>query len=149
MGLTWRDGVTTLLMAALVAIYVAFLRGTDIWLISSARGTATAVLVIGMFGCTLSATRDLYAGPHPQGGHMYRTITTVDGVFAFAAALVALVTGSTAALAVLVGMTLSLWVLATARHAFTPPRAREPEMPGPARNRDNHEVIHQGDATRP
>ena len=38
MGLTWKDGITTLFMGAIAAIYLAFLRGTDLWLISSARG---------------------------------------------------------------------------------------------------------------
>jgi hypothetical protein len=149
-GLTWRDGAATLFMAALVAIYVAFLRGTGIWLISSARGTTAAVLVFGMFGGrVLSATRDLYTGPHPQGGHVYRAVATLYGVIAFAAGLVGLVTGSTVALAALVGVTLALWVLATMRHAFTSPGAHGPGAEGPVHTRENHEVIHQGDATRP
>ena len=38
MRLTWKDAVSTVFMAAIVVIYVAFLNSTTAWLISSARG---------------------------------------------------------------------------------------------------------------
>jgi hypothetical protein len=34
MGLTWKDGVFTLFMGATAAIYLTFLHGTGLWLIS-------------------------------------------------------------------------------------------------------------------
>ncbi len=56
MRLTWKDAVTTLFMGAIVAVYVAFLNGTNLWLISSARGTTAAVMILGLVGgCALSA----------------------------------------------------------------------------------------------
>ena len=56
MRLTWKDAVTTLFVAAIVAIHVTFLNGTSLWLISSTRGTTAAVLVLGFVGgCALSA----------------------------------------------------------------------------------------------
>jgi hypothetical protein len=142
MGLTWRDTLATVFMGAIVAIYVAFLNGTHAWLISSARGTAAAVGALGMFGaCAISATRDLHTGPQPQGGRAYRASATTGGVVAFVAAVAGLITGSTVALAVLVAVTVALWFIATTRHALTAPA-------GPARLRDTHEVIHQGDAAQ-
>ena len=58
MRLTWKDATATLLIGAIVAVYLAFLSGTSLWLISSARGATAAVLVLGIAGC---AMRDLHA----------------------------------------------------------------------------------------
>ncbi len=135
MGLTWRDGVTTLFMAAIAAIYAAFLSGTSAWLISSARGTTTAVLVLGMVGgCAIGAVGDLYAGKQPRSARVFRAIATTLGLVALIAAIVGLITASTIALAVLVAATFALWLISTARHAFTLP-------PGAAIRHDQHEVI--------
>ena len=57
------------------------------------------------------------------------------GVTALVAGVIALITTSTVALAVLVVATLALWLVATARHAFTPPVAA-------GGGRRTHEVIH-------
>lgn len=61
---------------------------------------------------------------------------TVGGFMAMyvAAAIVGLITGDTAALAVLMAATIAAWLVATTRHAFT-------ARPGPAPGRDTHEVI--------
>jgi hypothetical protein len=137
MSLTWKDAVSTGFMAVIVAAYVAFLNGTSFWLISSARGTAIAVLVLGMVGgCAMSEPGNLYAGPRSATRLTLLTVTSLLGVTALAAGIIVLVTASTAALAVLVGATLALWLEATLRHLLT--------VPGePVRTRDTHEVIHQ------
>ncbi len=135
MGLTWRDGVTTVFMAAIAVCYAAFLSGTSAWLISSARGTTTAVLVLGVVGgCALGAVGDLYTGPQPRPARILRAIATTLGLAALIAGIVGLITGSTVALAVLVAATFALWLLSTGRHAFT-------RRPGAALHRDQHEVI--------
>jgi hypothetical protein len=139
MGLTWRDGVTTVFMAAIAACYAAFLGGTSAWLISSARGTTTAVLVLGMVGgCAIGAVGDLYTGPQPRPVRIFRAIATTLGLVALIAGIVGLITGSTIALAVLVAATFALWLISTARHAFT-------RRPGAALHRDEHEVIQLSD----
>jgi hypothetical protein len=136
MSLTWKDAVTTLFMGAIVAVYVAFLNGTSLWLISSARGTAAAVLVLGMVGgCTLGAAGDLYAGTRSGPAWVYLAISTALGIVALLAGVTGLISGSTVALAVLVAATIALWLTATSRHTFTI-RAE------PAAGRDAHEVIH-------
>lgn len=143
MSLTWKDAVSTIVMAVIVAAYVAFLNGTSFWLISSARGMATAVLVLGIVGgCAMSEPGDLYTGPRSAMRVTLLTVTSLLGVAALAAGIVALVTASTAALAVLVGATLALWLVATLRHLLTMPRE-------PVRTRDTHEVIHQPRHTAP
>ena len=142
MGLTWRDLVTTLFMGAIAIIYVAFLGGTNAWLISSARGTTAAVLILGMVGgCALSAAGDLYTQPQRRWGRAYQGIATMIGIVAFTAALIGLITGSTVALAVLVAATFTLWFIATTRHAITAPA-------GTAGGRDTHEAIHPRDVAR-
>jgi hypothetical protein len=138
MRLTWKDAVSTLFMAGIVAVYLAFLNGTTMWLISSARGTVTAVLVLGIVGgCALSAAGDLYVGTLTRPAKVLRAIATVLGVVALTAGVVGLITGSTAWLAILFGATLALWLTATIRHAFTAPAKP------PFSDRDTHEVIHQ------
>jgi hypothetical protein len=120
MRLTWKDAVTTLAVGAIVAVYVTYLTGTSAWLISTARGTTTAVLVLGLAGgCALAFTQ----------------MATDLGMVALAAAIAGLITGGMAALAVLVAATIALWLTATVRHVVMVPR-------GPARGRDVHEVIH-------
>ncbi len=135
MGLTWKDVVTTVFMGVIAAVYAAFLGGTSAWLISSARGTTLAVLVLGMVGgCMLSAAGDLYKGPQSRAVRAWRVIASVLGVVVLAAAVAGLASGSTVALAVLVATTGALWLIATARHALMAPH-------GPVRGPDTHEVI--------
>jgi hypothetical protein len=137
MRLTWKDAVSTVFMAAIVVIYIAFLNSTSAWLISSARGTATAVLVLGVVGgCAMGAAADLFQAKRAWG---YTTLASLLGAAALAAAVTALITASTIALGILVVATLALWMVATLRHSF-PPAA------GGGRDRDTHEVIHPEEA---
>ena len=137
MKLTWRDAATVPFMAAIIAMYVAHLNGADGWLLSSTRGNATAIVVLGFVGgCALSSAGELFAGRRTPVIEMYTALTGLLGVTALVAAMIALIAGNGPALAVLFGATMALWVLSTARHAFgTPPRA--------ALGRDTHEVIDQ------
>jgi hypothetical protein len=136
MGLTWKDGVSTLFMGAIAAVYLTFLHGTGLWLISSARGTTAAVFILGMVGgCMLGGAGKLYQGQQSPAARAWLVIASCSGTVAFAAALAGLVTGNTVALAILVAATGALWFAATLRHALMVP-------PGPARSRDSHEVIH-------
>jgi len=147
MRLTWKDAVSTLFMAAVVAVYLAFRDGTSLWLISSARGATTAVFILGVVGgCALSAG-SLYAPGQPRSVRVFQVIATILGITALTAAVVGVITGSTVALAVLVAATLALWLTATVRHVLGIPAV--PVTPsGPARSRDVHEVIGQEMAGR-
>jgi hypothetical protein len=133
MKLTWKDFVSTVSMAAIVVIYAAFLNSTSAWLISSARGTAVAVLALGIVGgCAMSAAAELYQGTPARA---YTSFASVLGATALVAGVIALITASTVALAVLVVATFTLWLAATVRHTFTPAAVR-------GGDRDTHEVIH-------
>ncbi len=142
MRLTWKDAVTTLFMAVIVAGYLAFRNGTSMWLVSSARGATAAVLVLGIVGgCALGAAGDLYTANQARPARAFRAIATALGVVALCAAVAGLITGSVFALAVLVAATVALWLTATIRHAFTVPAQ-------PVNMRDVHEVIHPEQARR-
>jgi len=142
MRLTWKDAVTTLFMAAVVAVYAAFLNGTSLWLISSARGATTAVLVLGMVGgCALSAAGEAYTRNQSRSSTVLTAIATMLGIAALTAAVAGLITGGTTALAILVYATIALWLTATIRHALAAPRERV-DM------RDVHEVIDPEHAAR-
>src|SRR5512142_3408563 len=133
MRLAWKDAVSAMFMAAIVVIYAAFLNSTTAWLISSARGTAAAVLVLGIVGgCAMSAAAEQYQGKRAPA---YTSFMSVLGAVALVAGVIALITASTVALAILVVATLALWLVATVRHAITPPAV-------PGGGRDTHEVIH-------
>jgi hypothetical protein len=143
MRLTWKDAVTTVVIAVIVATYAAFLNGTSLWLISSARGTASVVLVLGIVGgCALSSAADLYNGPQSRSTQAFAGLATLGGIIALAAAVIGMITGSTIALAILVAATIALWLIATMRHA----------LPAPARpmaGRDTHEVLDPELARKP
>src|ERR1017187_8633802 len=116
MRLTWKDAVSTAFMAAIVVIYVAFLNSTTAWLISSARGTAAAVLALGIVGgCGMSVAAEQYQG---QLARAYTSFASALGTTALIAGVIALITASTVALAVLVGATLALWLAGTGRARF-------------------------------
>jgi hypothetical protein len=133
MRLTWKDAVSAVFMAAIVVIYVAFLHATTTWLISSARGTAAAVLVLGIVGgCAMSAAAEQYQSTRARA---YTSFASMLGATALVTGMIALITADTVALAILVVATLTLWLVATLRHALTPPAA-------PGGDRDTHEVIH-------
>jgi hypothetical protein len=134
MRLTWRDAVATGLTGAVLALWAAFLAGVDLPLPGGVRGVAGAVLVIGMVGCAVGGAD--VARPQVRGWSrtMIRLASPL-GVVALLAAVVALLSNSAEALAVLVGATVALWVLATVRHAGTPrttaarPPAARPGQP--------------------
>ena len=91
------------------------------------------MLVLGIVGdCGMSAAagqcQGTRAGPT-------RAFAGVLSATALVAGVIALITASTVALAVVVVATLSLWLVATVRHAFTPAAV-------PGGGRDTHEVIH-------
>jgi hypothetical protein len=136
MRLTWRDAVATLFVAAIIAVCAAFAAGTDLWLISSVRGTTAVVLLLGMGGCTAGGVGGLYRTAQSRATETMMVIASAFGAAALIAAVTALITGSAYALTVLATATVAAWLTATARHLFTAPR-REP-----ASTRDTHEVIH-------
>jgi hypothetical protein len=137
MRLTWRDAATSLFMTAIIVIYVAYLRDTGAWLISSTRGTATAMLVLGAVGgCSLGRIDELFTESCSRTTHIFAVFASLLGVTALSAAIIALVAANATVLAVLFAATMALWVAATIRHALT-------STPGPGTGIDarTHEAI--------
>jgi hypothetical protein len=142
MKLTGKDAATTLFTAVIIALYVAFLRGTDLPLISGVRGTTAVILVLGVVGgCALSGVGEVYSGPRSLPTRIFITIASTIGVLALTAGLVGLITGSETALGMLFGATVALWLIATTRHAFVgdrgPVAVRPPAVRPPA-GHDGH-----------
>jgi hypothetical protein len=118
MALTWRDAVSTLVIAMIMVAYAAYLQGTGLALVSTAWATSAVVMVLGI-GCAVSATGDLYTRPQPRSGEILRRITAGIGMFALITGLTGLITGSAYALKILVMTTLALWGTATVWHTFS------------------------------
>ena len=111
--LNWQNATATLLTGLIVVIYVFFLEGTSLRLIST-RGVIAVVLALGSGAWILYA---LDSEAQRQARRDFAgSATTIEGV-TLMAAVIGLITGSTVALAVLVAGTLALWLTATLRRA--------------------------------
>ena len=112
--MTWVDAIATLLTGAIVAVYVAFLSGTSLWLISSGRGATAVVLVLGMGAWAL---RLLNPGTGYRTALDFAWVATMICNVALLVAVFGLFTGSTVALTILVVGTVALWLITTMRRA--------------------------------
>jgi hypothetical protein len=88
------------------------------------------VLTLGFVGCTsagpqmASAYGTAGASKRPSGA--YGAVESLAGIGALVSGVIVLVSGSSIALAVLVGATVLLWMAATVRHAASPSGLRHP-----------------------
>jgi hypothetical protein len=117
-GLTWRDLVSSAAIVAMVAAYMTFKMGTDLWLLSSAWIASAVELALGAI-CAVSAAGDLHTRPQPLQGVIFRRVTTVLGAIALLAGLAGLIADSGKALEILVVATGFLWLTATIWHVLT------------------------------
>jgi len=118
MGLTWRDGVSSLLIIVIIFAYAAYVQGVSLLLISSAWATTAVVLVLGT-GCAVIAAGDLFTRPQPRSGEIFRGIATVLGTIALIAGVIGLIASSAHALEILVVVTTAFWSAATCWHVLT------------------------------
>jgi len=119
MRLTWKDAAATLFMAVNALVYAAFLRGTDLPVISGVRGATTVVLILGIVGgCALGQAGEGYGAASSLAERTYTAVMGTLGIAAVAAAVAGLFSGSELALGILFTATLVLWLFATARHAL-------------------------------
>jgi len=111
--LTRRDLGATVLTGLAVLVLAAHQAGWGVWLIgSSHRWAAVAVIVLGLVACSLGSA-------DYESGISGITLTLVLlGVAAMLDATVAIGTGSSAALALLVVLVVALWAGATVRHLY-------------------------------
>jgi hypothetical protein len=125
MGLTWRDALSSGVVMLIIALYIAYLGGASLLLISSTWATSALVLVLGV-GCAVIATGDLYTKPQLLSGQICRWITTVLGTIALLAGATGLIIGSAHALEILVVTTIALLATATCYHVLTIGLENEP-----------------------
>jgi hypothetical protein len=118
MGLTWRDLVSSAAVVAMILVYVEFVFGARVVLLSSAWGASAVELVLGCI-CAVAAAYDLHTRPQPRNGQIFRRITTVLGVIALLAGLAGLITNSGQAVEVVVVATTFLWLTGTIWHVLS------------------------------
>ncbi|MGZ4434946.1 MAG: hypothetical protein ACXVW7_15145 [Trebonia sp.] len=118
MGLTWRDAVSSGVIAGIIIAYAAYLGGTSLVLISSTWATSAVVLVLGI-GCAVIGGGDLYTRRQPPLGEVFRRIATGFGTIAVIAGLIGLITGSAHALEILVVVTIAWLGTAIFWHVLT------------------------------
>lgn len=123
MRLSWKDGVATAITALIVVVYVVYASEADVVLVSSVRGAAAAILLLGMIGCGYGAADELYKATKSAALMTYTIVATVLGVAALGGGLTALIFGSEFALTVLFTATVAMWLLATGRHIANTCRA--------------------------
>lgn len=124
MNLTWRDAVATLCTAGVVAVAVA--RETGGWAIG-VRPAAALALVVGLAGCISAGAMadDVYGAPGVRAvSPSYTNVMSSIGGLTMVALLGAIVLGEQVLLVAGVVLTITLWVAATVRHAFTRPERR-------------------------
>lgn len=114
-----KDFFATALVAAIIALYIAYLQDSGGWIISSTRATTVVVAVLGIGACGLGRVEGLYAPDRSLSTAVFATWASMLGSLALIAIVVALVSADPAALATLVVVTAGLWVTATARHLST------------------------------
>jgi hypothetical protein len=117
MRLTWRDGASTLLTAAVVGLYWAYLADANLPLVAGPRALAGTVMVIGLAACAIGGGDLTAATERSRYGRVMGAFAAVPGV----AGLVTIITGDTVALAIMVGSVVVMWLIATIRHAVTAP----------------------------
>lgn len=119
MRLTWRDGVATLLAAAVVLVATSVVQGWEWPLLGSYRAGSVAILILGMGMCATgnSAT---------QSGSMkdpYVATTSALGFVTLGIAIWAIVANTETSMIALVVSTITLWAISTIAHAVGYPRA--------------------------
>lgn len=126
MRLNAKDLYATALVAAIIALYVAYLQDSSGWVVSSTRATAAVVAVLGIGACALGRAEGLYKPDRSLPTAVYATWAAMLGSLAVVAIGVVLVSADPAALRTLVVLTVGLWATATVRHLLTAPAAPAP-----------------------
>jgi hypothetical protein len=122
MRLTWRDGLTTALLGAVVAIVVATTRDLGWPLLGSYRSAGLVLFAVGMAMCTLGGSAESTPAARKDP---YVAISSALGGLALLALVVVLITASEAWFIVLAVDIAALWAISTLRHAVRGPAPRQ------------------------
>jgi hypothetical protein len=122
MRLTWRDGVSALLVGACGLIFLAVSDGWGWPLPGGYRAGAAALLVVGLAACIVGGSN---MTSFDTGDAMVLGATTM-GFFAFAVGIWGILTGSETAFAILMVTIVMLWIVATIHHSLAGERHHHP-----------------------
>ncbi len=115
MRLSWRDGLATVFVGVGTTLYVLWLAGAEL---AGPRVLAGVVLGLGLAASMIAVVYGVGAGLL-HASKMYLAVTSLIGLAALVAGVLALVAVNEAMLAVLVVATVSLWLMSTIRHAVS------------------------------
>jgi hypothetical protein len=118
MRLTWRDGVTTLLLVAVGLVYYSFVTGSELAVINDTRG---ALLVIG---ATALGMCIVGGGAGITGRNTYTILMSVLGVAAFALVVIGLITALEWTVTWLAIDVAAMWGMALVYRLFLAPTHR-------------------------
>lgn len=111
--MSWRDGIATLLAAAAVVVFGAYIGAWSMPLFTDARVAVLALGAVGIANCSVGS-RGITS---LKGGYTgFLSLLGVAAVVIFLAGVIAAWTLAPALLATDIAL---MWVLATARHALT------------------------------
>jgi len=116
MGLTWRDGVATVLAGAVAVVALAV---TGEWGWAMLGSYRTGSLVVGLLGigmCITSGSGAAMEAGLQEGNRGVKVLAFLGGL-AFALMILGIVVGSEALFMALTIDTLGMWLMATIRHA--------------------------------
>lgn len=118
MGLTWKDAVTTVLVAALGGMAWAYYTDQGWPLVSGPRVLAVVAFLVGVVVCATGA-RNLNAKESELG--VGDRLLRSHALIAFALTVWAAITGNEVVIGVLVGLIVAMWLGSTVYHAFSKP----------------------------
>lgn len=124
MGLTWKDGVSTLLAAAVVLVALAVVEEWGWPLLGSYRAGAVAIGVMGLGMCALGSSTQEASGPR---GPYFATMSLL-GALALVFAIWAIVADAKEPFVALAVDTVLLWMASTLHHLVSSPRGRHAAM---------------------
>lgn len=127
-----RDAGATILLAIAATLFGLWQAGVDVPGFGSVRMTSAAIFVLGMFACGSGSGRDIYAETGVDRAIV--AVLSVLGVATLGFGIAAMASGSATVMTIYFAGFAALWLLATIRHAVTPP-AVPTESVAPERER--------------
>ena len=121
MKLSYKDAITTVLAALVVAVMLAVTEGWAWPMLGSTRAGIVAVGILGVAMCSIGTRSEDMATRNAFVNHPGMIVGSALGAVALVLLIAGLIAGSEALLVALASVLLLLWAVATIRHAATRP----------------------------
>lgn len=109
MTLSWKDLVTTFLAVITASFAYFYIQGFQFPFVTGYRVASLVIVVLGIMMCAFGSGSN--ASPS-----MWINVANVLGILTVVVAIIAMIMGTKAIFLALVGIVLSLWLVATIRH---------------------------------